>query len=347
MSIQESKNLIEKVKEIFSSDEFATLINVAKDLHDRKKDFEKSLMQNLNTTFTGADYQKSITKILNAQLNGFSSYKIGRRMQSIDNLLDQYASVTSQQLLDGVHRLKESSEKVVDAFEKLKFSAQNNIINIYENINEFYKSYEYLDGQLQVISIIEEDLIANKVEGSEEEDRLKLNFENNNYSLDEHVNLCKMLIDAYTFSCALYSINVTTYPLKIKTYYSGSDTFDLIGAKPAIGVVSKILDKTTDYFFANYTADGEYAKISGQFDDVIKKLDLVEQLKKDGVDSMDDVSESLKNSAIQLARSLDKNISKQYKVYINGNEKPVFQRHTDYIEYQTKYLPGSNFDQSV
>ncbi len=125
------------------------------------------------------------------------------------------------------------------------------------------------------------------------------------------------LQDLYDELSGLLDVSTSSHPLRIGKIESGSLWTRVFGDMKVIGLMVTFLEETTRYLHRNFTVEGKIASIPTKIEAMNSALDFTNRLKEAGVD-VTQAHEALAKGAVSIADNLNKLISDQPAVEVNG-----------------------------
>ncbi|MBP6739718.1 MAG: hypothetical protein KA146_06990 [Leptospiraceae bacterium] len=344
MKIDKIITSIENFESILEKEEFNFIRILAEKLIEYKTSIEASLISNSSYTVSSSQFSGSVRNILNDALKSFSSVKIGGSLQNALNLIEADKDNLPIELVKLMETYHSQIISLLEEIDNFKFRDKlNSFQNIYSLGYQIHVSKMSIASYKTSLSNFK-TLMSHQYEPKENERILEISFYSDNILLQAHALISAMLDIIYNELCSILNIPSNEYPLKIIIVHSGSDDFTLLGNSKVFSFLELVLSNSGKYFYENYTKDGEFKKLSAQFNDIANKLKIMKELELLGID-VSESNESLQKSLLYIARALEDNLRFQYKMEINGNEyKIIPDDKRPQIAYQPKQIEYKPLD---
>lgn len=121
----------------------------------------------------------------------------------------------------------------------------------------------------------------------------------------------------YEEICFVMDISVASHPLRVAKIESGSLLTRLFGDTRAIGMLVGFVEGAVRYLHRNYTSEGRISSVPRKVEALDELLSLSERLKANGV-NVDDLQKSLAKNAVVISNNLNRLLSDQPVVEVNG-----------------------------
>ncbi len=347
MKIDKLIATIEKFESILEKEEFDFIKSIEEGLIQYKSSIENSFLSNPGFSLHGNTYTNAITNILNESLKSFSSLNVGRSSKLAEDLIDDQKETLPMDLIALMKKYLSELHSVIKEVDNFKY--KNDLLSIpkihalgFEIHNSKTSISSYRKSLLNF-----KNLLSHDYESKDDERIFEISFYSDNILLQAHALMSSMLDIIYNELCNILNIMSNEYPLKIIILHSGSDDFKLLGNSTVFSFLELVLSNSGQYFFANYTKDGEFKKLSVQFNDIANKLRIMKELELLGID-VSESNKSLQKSLLYIARVLDDNLRFQYKMEINGSEyKIIPDDKRSQIAYEPKLIEYKPLDITV
>ncbi|PJZ79234.1 hypothetical protein [Leptospira meyeri] len=323
---------------ILKSPEFDQVNLLADRILDVRENIESQLITNSTYTINSQNYINSVKNTIDASLSTFSSYKAGQRLSIAQNQITNF----SEKIKTLCDNYLITIETFLDRLEKNKFSKSNNFNELYKVCQDIRKNKENIKNYKNGLE--DSLLILRHYSIDENEQNISLAFYPTDDSLSLHIETAQMLVSIYECICEITNISTRQYPLKLQSHYSGSDNFILSGNPSVIDSLSKIILAGGEFFKENYTASGEFNKLSRQFTETENQLKIIENLKSIGIE-INETKEILEKNLYLIACALNRNLINQYKVSVNEVEINIYPQNTKALPFTPKKLTGTLFDE--
>jgi hypothetical protein len=340
-------SVIEEFEEIFKKEEFKFIEILSEKLLVYKTSIESNLISNTTYTLASVHYTNDVKKIINESLTSFASAKVGRSLQVAENLIEVHKDNLPNDLINLMMQYLSEINSILDEIDNFKY--RNNL----NSVQTIYSlGYVIHTSKISITSYKTslgnfKTLMSHQYEPNENERILEISFYSDNILLQAHALISGMLDIIYNELCNILNIPSNEYPLKIIIVHSGSDDFTLLGNSKVFSFLELVLSNSGKYFYENYTKDGEFKKLSAQFNDIANKLKIMKELELLGID-ISESNESLQKSLLYIARALEENLRFQYKMEINGNEyKIIPDDKRSQIAYQQRQIEYKSLDITV
>lgn len=130
------------------------------------------------------------------------------------------------------------------------------------------------------------------------------------------------LVEIYDKICELFAVNAAANPLRISKIESGSWIVKVAGSLPVIGVITRLVEATAQYFYRNFIKEGQISELPRKAEVVERILDLKKNLEEQGLDTSG-MKENIEKSSVLLSQKLNVLLGGEPKIVINAIEVNV------------------------